>query len=139
MYFFGRYGKLNDIKHEIRWFFQRGRKGYSDRDLWELDTWFATTFSRMLMEFSEKTDSYPPGFGAPDQDKYIDKSVSSQAIALDEDGDKYLLAWKFAVKEAAEQFASSVDYSYKTPTEELKENRDKAFEFIRKYFYNLWW
>lgn len=34
-----------DIKDNIRWFFQRGRKGYCDKDIWELNTWLATTFS----------------------------------------------------------------------------------------------
>lgn len=138
MSFFGRYGKFNDIKNEIHWFFQRGRKGYCDKDIWELNTWFAETFSRMLMELSEKTISYPHGFGDKDYEEIIENGINSQAVSEDRGEDEYH-KWKAAIKEAAEQFAATGGYSYRAPTDEQKENRDKAFEFVRKYFYDLWW
>lgn len=113
-------------------------KGYCDKDIWELNTWFATTFSCMLVELSEKTLSYPPGFGISDQEVFIGKGVNSQAIREKED-EEVFLAWKAAIKEAAEQFAATGGYTWKFPSEEQKRSRDKAFEFVRKHFYDLWW
>ena len=31
---------LSFIPKEIKWFFQRGFRGYSDRDVWNIDEWF---------------------------------------------------------------------------------------------------
>ena len=138
MRFFGRFGEFNDIKNEIRWFFQRGTKGYCDKDIWELNTWFATTFPHMLTELSEKTLSYPPGFDTFDPDDKDGGGLNSQIIP-EEKFEEEFLAWKAALKEAADQFAATGGYIAGRPSEKEKRNRDKAFEFVRKYFYELWW
>ncbi len=130
--------KWKNYNNEIHWFFQRGRKGYCDRDLWELNTWFATTFPKMLMELSEKTVSYPPGFGSSDHDEIDEDRLNSQSIPDDKDNEEFL-AWKAAIRETAEKFEATGGYHFKGPTEEEKRNRDEAFEFVRKYFYDLWW
>ena len=130
MHFFGRFGKFKETKIEIRWFFQRGTKGYCDKDIWELNTWFATTFSRMLTELGEKTVSYPPGFGISDHGKSGDNGLNPQFIPEDK-GEEEFLAWKAAIKKAAEQFAATGGYTFEIPSEEEKRNRDEAFEFVR--------
>ncbi|SEA17059.1 hypothetical protein SAMN05216349_1066 [Oribacterium sp. KHPX15] len=136
MTLFGQFNNFDKVKNEIYWFFQRGIKGYCDKDIWELNTWFAETFSRMLMELSDKTLSYPDGFGSIDNK--IQKGLNPQSISKDESNEEYI-AWKSAIKKAAEQFAATGGYSYRVPTEEQIKNRDEAFEFIRNNFYDLWW
>lgn len=56
---FGRWGIIHDIRQNIKFFIQRGRKGYCEKDLWEINTWFSQTVSRMMKEFSKKNLAYP--------------------------------------------------------------------------------
>ena len=37
------YSIINFFKYlprEVKWFWQRGKRGYSDRDVWNMDDWF---------------------------------------------------------------------------------------------------
>ena len=46
---------INYIKH----CYQRITKGYSYRDLWNIDMWFLNTFPKMLEDFKKVTPGYP--------------------------------------------------------------------------------
>jgi len=55
--------KMKDKLLDIKCFIQRGRKGYSDRDLWEFDCYLAEIVLNGLQELKEKgLSSYPPEF-----------------------------------------------------------------------------
>ena len=56
---FGKWGLISRGCQSIKFFIQRGRKGYCDKDLWEMNTWFAQTVSRMMKEFSKVNISFP--------------------------------------------------------------------------------
>ena len=45
--------KLLDIPKEIKWFIQRGKRGYSDRDCWSFDTYLAGVISGGLTKLNE--------------------------------------------------------------------------------------
>ncbi len=140
MSLFGRFGKLYTFRNEIKWFFQRGIKGYCEKDLWELNNWFATTFSRMLKEFGEDTLDYPPGFPDLPATNLPEGSLNSNIIGasvVEEDFNKFL-AWKVAIKEAANQFAATKNDCAFTPSLEAKASCNRAFEFLRKYYFDLW-
>ena len=137
---FGTFGKINEIKKEIRWFFQRGKKGYCDKDLWELNTWFATTFSNMLKEFSEMAVDYPPGFPDFDVNTAPEGQIMPHNICDSEEreNNKQYLAWKAAIKETADLFADTGGYWIDIPSEKAKMSCNKAFEFLKKNFFDLW-
>ena len=44
---------------ELKYFYQRGKKGYCDCDLWDLYEWFTNIFPKMLGEFLNKSNAYP--------------------------------------------------------------------------------
>ena len=44
---------LRDIPKEIEWFFQRGIRGYSDRDVWDVSNWFENTAIPMLEQLQK--------------------------------------------------------------------------------------
>ena len=114
--------KTKDLMEEIHWFFQRGKKGYCEKDLWELDTWFCTTFAQMMKEFSEKNISYPE----PD-------------IFAQYDEEKFL-KWKSLTYEIATLFESARrPQHYCSPTEVQLESVNKAFTLLSENFYDLWW
>ena len=44
---------------KIKYFFQRGRKGYCDYDLYAFDDWLTEMMPRALREFKDKTHGWP--------------------------------------------------------------------------------
>jgi len=61
--FTGRYVK--DRYREVKWFIQRGRRGYSDQDVWGIDTYLANWLPMALRQLS-KTKHGIPIFALPD-------------------------------------------------------------------------
>jgi len=41
---------------------QRATKGYADRDVWDIDTWFLQVFPAMLKQLSQNTNGHPCSF-----------------------------------------------------------------------------
>lgn len=42
--------KVIDFPAEIKYFWQRGRRGYSDRDVWDFDNYLANVIAHILRE-----------------------------------------------------------------------------------------
>jgi hypothetical protein len=59
---------LNRIKpwphHRLRWFIQRGRRGWADCDVWSLDSYTCLMLSGALIRLAERNHAYP-GEGSP--------------------------------------------------------------------------
>lgn len=51
---------------ELKYFYQRGKKGYCDYDLWDLYEWFTNIFPKMLGEFLSKSNGYPVNVYPPE-------------------------------------------------------------------------
>ena len=51
--------KLFNWGREVKWFWQRGRWGYSDRDLWSMDDWLAEIIPNALRDLAKCTHTYP--------------------------------------------------------------------------------
>ena len=140
MRLFGRFEIIKHISNEIKCFFQRGRKGYCDKDLWELHNWMSTTFAKMLKEFSEIALDYPPGF-----EKYSDTNekpgrIRSHIIG-DLEADAYreeFLSWKNTILYMSQLFEGTSNDCGFTPTIEAKKNRDEALKLLQKYYFDLW-
>jgi len=48
-----------DIYLETKWFIQRGRRGYSDRDIWGIDYWLAEMMPRALRQLKRTKHGLP--------------------------------------------------------------------------------
>ena len=53
------YHKIKDFPSEIKYFIQRGRRGYSDRDLWSYDFFLASIIGNGLKQLAETTHGWP--------------------------------------------------------------------------------
>ena len=125
---FGKWGILHNVRQNIKFFVQRGRKGYCDKDLWEINTWFSQTVSRMMKEYSkvnisfpEESDSICPRYNEmSDEEKYRAWSELVYHIgALLEQSGGYHIPWDI--------------------TDEHERAKDKAFNLMRDNFFDLWW
>lgn len=127
MIIFGRFGKLHEWKNKIKWFFQRGIKGYCDRDLWDIDIWFTTIFPKMLDEFDKTRHGYPCALSIEDEIKFRND---------DEIWEQMNLEWSNTLQEMAKLF---IDAKPDFPRSKINEQaKDEAFKLLSEHFYNLW-
>lgn len=128
-----KFSKFKDIKNEITWFIQRGRRGYSDLDIWEIDTWFATVFVNMLRDFSKETQDYPPFFNGTKPPL----GIYSHAIPEEDDSEE-LAEWKKEVCRMADLFEGTKhDCGFAASQEQIR-CRDEALELLKKHYFDLW-
>lgn len=52
--------KIADIPSEIKWFWQRGRRGYSDRDVWGFDHYLTQVIIGGTAQLAENAHGCPP-------------------------------------------------------------------------------
>lgn len=57
--YWGTYHKIKDFPSEVKYFVQRGRRGYSDRDCWSLDWYFADVIGHSLKQLAKTTHGWP--------------------------------------------------------------------------------
>ena len=55
--------RIEEMLNNLRYRCQRFKKGYSDRDVWEMRDWFIQTAKPMLRELSAKAYNYPEKAG----------------------------------------------------------------------------
>ncbi len=53
-----------DRLREVKWFIQRGRRGYADFDLWSLDWYLADWMPKALRQLKKNHNGYPGIEGA---------------------------------------------------------------------------
>lgn len=108
---------------EAKWFIQRGKKGYSDFDIWSFDSYLCEVLAGGLKKLAEESMGYP-GYGEMDTFK----------------------KWQNALKLNTKRFQDVVDYEnfgWENDKDWKKGNilyqeLPKAFEFISKWFNSLW-
>ena len=107
--------------------FQRFRRGYADKDVWDLDRWFIETVKPMLQQLHDGHMGYP-GDMTPElweetlRDMircldYMDESAVEAHLGLENDPSP----------QACEEIWSV-----------MTENKDRFFELFSKYFWKLW-
>lgn len=107
--------KIRMYPYQIKWFFQRGIRGYSDRDLWDFDYYLAEVISKGCKQLSEESHGYP-------------HTVES----FDE--------WIKVLNDISKKFEEYKGILDKYPFEkELYENHNKEmFSLLEKHFSALW-
>lgn len=125
---------------EIKYFIQRGRRGYSDRDLWGFCDYLCDIIPPALRKLSNKS------FGCP-SDFYDSKAKNDECHK-----------WKKAIEEMAQGFEAAKEisgsmgckyekkikngaftYEYdKKQAKQLTQKYQKGMELFVKYFLNLW-
>lgn len=51
-----------NIYYKIKWFIQRGKRGYSDNDVANLNNYLSDVISGSLIQLSKQTKIYPPEY-----------------------------------------------------------------------------
>lgn len=100
----------------VKWFLQRGWRGYADSDVWSIDAYLCE-FMPQALEDLKLDPGYPCGLGEKKWNAILDDISEGFRAA-------YTLA----------------DYAYETDTqrENLEKIQKKGLKLFVKYFNNLW-
>lgn len=144
---------LTNIPKQIKFFYQRGKRGYSDQDVWSMDWWFFSVVIPMLKQLRDTKQSYPSEFKTPEEwDRELDTMIH-YFIEATEEGcsekneyeEQYNKRWWDSFDKKGMAYViddSELRDKYLQRSYEIDEYREdmknKGFEMFSKYFWNLW-
>ena len=113
---------LVELPREIKWFCQRGVRGYSDRDMWSMDFYLADIIPKMLRKFKSGLTGCPGQLA-------IHSKVEEGMKKWEEILDKIIFAFEMYKK---------IDDSECTPTKEDMKKVDEGLKLFIEWLPNLW-
>lgn len=135
---------IKNIPREIKWFFQRGIRGYSDKDVWSIDIWFKSIIIPMLEQLKETKQGYPIDMTEEEWNltlnnmiNYFKECTDFYCSEKNEYEDEYMSRIM-----STNEYDKSLTNKWLKREEEIdkykNEMKDKAFELFSKHFYSLW-
>ena len=132
--------KITDIPREIKWFIQRGRRGYADCDTWSLDAYLCKWLPIAIRELKDRSLGYP---------SFICGHKVGSGKCTSECDEKGSKRWKSILEDMAQGFEAGsvfeedyfIDDKGKFEREKykaLQKKFDKGMLLFKKYFFNLW-
>jgi hypothetical protein len=130
---------IKDFPYEVKWFYQRGSRGWSDRSAWSIDTWLVYNLIPMLERL--KRDKH----GTPTSMFRKKDGVSKNGIPIDEADVLAAQRWDNVLNEIiyglkCAKKIEDLDYDYedKEEVKKLTKSSQRSFELIGKHLFNLW-
>jgi hypothetical protein len=108
-----------ELARAIKTFYQRGRRGYADSDLWSLDWYLLEILPSALKKLSQTTHSYPPNITYKRWQKTLGQMQSGFEAG------KQLLDLDY-------------DLSDKKKQRQLQTTFDKGMLLFHLHFFDLW-
>lgn len=128
---------IKNIKHflfDLKCCRDRIRRGYCEKDAWDVDLWFLEVVPGVLDLLREHADSFPLSL----LEHYQDHSDISHEEDASEDA-KWLVHWKSILKEMSDLFRTAGEgYADCCPDEKAIAERERAMALLDKYFDDLW-
>ena len=130
---------IKDFPSKVKWFYQRGSRGWSDRSAWSIDSWLVDNLIPMLERL--KRDKH----GTPSTMFRKKDGVSKNGIPTDEANilaeqrwDNVLNEIIYGLKCAKKIQDLDYDYEDKELTKRLTKSYQRSFELIGKHLFSLW-
>jgi len=112
--------KVRYFPREIKWFIQRGKRGYSDSDIWGFHDYLRQILAKGLKQLAKNTHGWP-----------------------DIDEAKTYKDWQKILRTMAEGFQAVIDYDEKVYFNKKKmdnayEKQTESLKLLAKWFDHLW-
>lgn len=123
---------IRELYQQIKWFIQRGWRGYAECDIWSIDYYLCGWLPKALRELAENVHGVPFDLAEVHKDGSHDVT------------DKHLNNWKAEIRIMADGFEARLNISdckYKHDSKEEKEAQRKSeigIKLFVKRFDNLW-
>ena len=146
-----------DLYRELKWFIQRGKRGWSDRDGWSIDWHLSEILPAMLKNLKEYHYGVCGGLVKEQEDllkknnpNMSQRDIEDKAVDLADDVfnsylDEMIWTFEFAMKisnseinmpfEGYEKLRGDKNWRFATKREIRRFN--KGFNLFKKYFFNL--
>lgn len=142
----------------IKYAWQRATKGFCDYDVWALDHYYANLFFRSLIELKNTAHSYPANLTESEWENILNE-MANCFYNCDEANEVYADTLYEAFYEATSKDSAytwdpvqekmvleeTFERLRKKASEQAVENdklrtadKDKAFDLMKEYFFNLW-
>jgi hypothetical protein len=130
---------IKNFPSEVKWFYQRGSRGWSDRSAWSIDTWLVDNLIPMLERLERNKHGTPMSM-------YRKKDgVSKNGIPTDEANILAEQRWNNVLREIiyglkCAKKIEDLDYDYedKELTKRLTKSYQRSFELTGKHLFSLW-
>ena len=124
--------RIEERWNNLRYRCQRFKKGYSDRDVWEMRDWFIRTAKPMLRELSVKAYNYPEEVGE-DQWRELLLEMAELLEVMD--------IWEDSAARKAAGIAENdkSEEARRLIGIEKEKAKNRFFFLFNKYFYDLWY
>lgn len=124
--------RIEDTWGNFRYRCQHFRKGYSNRDVWEMRDWFIRTAKSMLREMSVKAYNYPEEVGEDQwRELLLEMAELLEVMDIGEDSAARKAAG-IAENDKSEEARRLIDV-------EREKAKNRFFFLFNKYFYDLWY
>lgn len=64
-----------DLPKQIKWFFQRGWRGWADADIWSFDWYLSRVITSGLKHFKKNLHGHPPDITSEEWEKILQKII----------------------------------------------------------------
>jgi len=130
---------IKDSPSEVKWFYQRGSRGWSDRSAWSIDTWLVDNLIPMLERLKNNKHGTPASMFRKKDGVDKDGNSTDEAHRLAEQRwDNVLNEIIYGLKCAKKIEDSVYDYEDKELTKRLTKSSQRSFELIGKHLFSLW-
>lgn len=111
---------LAHIFYEIKSAFYRGIYGYTAQDCWDFDCWFVQIVPKMLSDLRKNTHSHPYNLTEEEWDNILSKII-------------------FYLGECDEDKLDKKEFnSYEEKYLYREDCKNKAFDLLKRYFFDFW-
>lgn len=116
--------RIKDLINKIKYFIQRGKRGYSDEDIWNIDSYLMEWLPKALRQLAKHHIGYPSGLS----DKQWISILNKMADGFDAEriNDNLYFDGKISVCDAVKN------------EKIVHEKLQNSLKLFVKYFRNLW-
>jgi hypothetical protein len=131
--FYSWYYWLKDRPREIRWFLQRGKRGFADCDIWDFDDYLIDVISAGLKQLKKVQQTCPTEIF----DKYEHLSIEERDKATQKEWNEILdrIIEGFDAAKVLLDMYCELDEKERKDIEQI---RQRGFDLFKEYFFNLW-
>ena len=130
---------IMEFPSKVKWFYQRGSRGWSDRSAWSIDTWLVNNLIPMLERLESNNHGTPMSMFKKKDGVDKDGNPTDEADRLAaQRWNNVLNEILYGLKCAKKIEDLDYDYNDKELTKSLTKSYQRSFELIGKHLFCLW-
>lgn len=127
--------RIQSLMASLRWKIQRFKRGYSDVDVWEFESWFLEIIPKMLTQLKEELHGHPVDMEFEDWEKYLEKMIDHFNVASTiDDFDDIEINYT----SMTEEDRSAMAKKYLEKNKRCQEELHKGLKMLDERFFDLW-